>query len=97
MEPIGETYKQIIDKQVQLIAKINAFERGNKNDVDAFKRLYDDIVQFNAEDGNRLIPELEKEQAGEQGKQTCCTKFVRLLLSMVSLLSIASLFFNYNS
>ena len=90
--PMSEIYQNIITKQDELIKMMNDYITFHKGDLNAFKNLYQAFTDYNNNQANKLIPELEKEADGE--KKWTFTKFIRTIFSVLSLVSIASLAFN---
>ena len=93
--PMSEIYQNIITKQDELINKINYYKANEQGSLNAFSSLYESICDFNYNQANKLIPELEKEAEGEN--KWTFTKFIRTIFSILSLVSIVSLVFNSSS
>jgi len=90
--PLSEVYERIISKQEEIINQIDNYKENHFGDHYFFKDLYDNVLSFNYNYTNKLIPELEKENEGE--KKFTCTKLIRSIFSLLSILSLVSLVMN---
>eukprot|EP00347_Sterkiella_histriomuscorum_P006408 403352880 len=86
-----QVYENILKRQKQIMAQIDAFKNKQHKSVDEFKVLYSELNDMARKEGNDFIPAIQEEADAEQSWSFA--KLVRTILGILMMVSLFQLVF----